>query len=258
MPYTTLRSTRPCALATSLTPRRSTPETSRGSRRWIFMSATPSLDALLGRSASRREHSAVVTWAQARGHLLWGSGAGRRVLRVDVHPGPPARAEDHRDATIRGHLVLVGALYLLGREDEHGARDRVGGAAGEPNDRVVLLPAQRHGRLVLDFYGGLGKAGKHVPLARQPPAKGGELNRLELQRAVREEELRLVHVVCRLANLSIGREGTSSRQGARHQPARRPRDDSGRGTIQGWHSACAERTLASAEWRCPPRRYTAG
>src|SRR5215470_763783 len=48
MPYTTLRSTRPCALATSLTPRRSTPETSRGSRRWIFMSVAPSLDALLG------------------------------------------------------------------------------------------------------------------------------------------------------------------------------------------------------------------
>src|SRR5262249_37358531 len=48
-----------------------------------------------------------------------GSGTGRRVLRVDVHPGPLARAEDHGDAPIRGDLVLVGALDLLGCEGEH-------------------------------------------------------------------------------------------------------------------------------------------
>src|SRR5215813_3712351 len=33
------------------------------------------------------------------------------------------------------------------------------------------------------------------PLTGQAPAEGGELNRLELQRPVREEELLLVHVV---------------------------------------------------------------
>src|SRR5215470_7022113 len=48
MPYTTLRSTRPWALAVSHTPRRRTAKTSRGSRRWIFMSVAPPLDAVLG------------------------------------------------------------------------------------------------------------------------------------------------------------------------------------------------------------------
>src|SRR5215813_12059201 len=51
---------------------------------------------------------------------------------------------------------------------------------------------------------------------------------------------------CRSADLSIAREGTSSRRGARDQPARRPPGDSGRGTIQKWHSACVEHTLAFA------------
>src|SRR5215467_6298270 len=165
------------------------------------LSVTPSLDALLGRSASRREHSAVVTWAQARGHLLWGSGAGRRVLRIDVHPGPPARGEDHGDATIRRHLVLIGALDLLGGEGEHSARDGVGRAPGESHDRMVLLPAQRLRGLVLDLHGGFGEAGQHVALAGQSPAESGELDRLELQRPVRKEKLRLVHVVLSLSRL---------------------------------------------------------
>src|SRR5215813_1785725 len=62
MPYTTLRSTRPWALATSHAQRRSTPETSRGSRRWIFMSVAPCLDALLGaaiRSGGRHHGGSI-------------------------------------------------------------------------------------------------------------------------------------------------------------------------------------------------------
>src|SRR5215813_9213207 len=143
MPYTTLRSTRPWALATLLTPRRSTPETSRGSRRSIFMSATPSLDALRG-AAIRSDGwhhggSIAPSWhglKRAAVSRARGSGAGRRVLRVDVRPGSPTRGEDHGDAPIRGHLVLVGALDLFRREGEHGARDRVGRAPGESYDRM--------------------------------------------------------------------------------------------------------------------------
>src|SRR5215467_15771618 len=118
MPYTTLRSTRPWALAMSLTPRRSTPKTSRGSRRWIFMSVAPCLDALLGaviRSDGRHHGESIAPsrYGLKRVISCGGSGTARRVLCVDVHPGPPARGEDHGDATIRGDLVLVGALDLL-------------------------------------------------------------------------------------------------------------------------------------------------
>src|SRR5262249_54428012 len=109
MPYTTLRSTRAWALAASHTPRRSTPETSRGSRRWIFMSATPSLDALLGaaiRSDGQHYGGSIARslhgLKRAAISRTRGSGAGRRMLRVDVHPGSLARVEDHGDAAICG------------------------------------------------------------------------------------------------------------------------------------------------------------
>src|SRR5215470_6055735 len=191
MPYTTLRSTRAWALAASHTPRRRTAKTSRGSRRWIFMSVAPSLDALLGAAigSGGRDHGGSIAPSQyglKRVISCGGSGTGRRVLRVDVHPGPLARAEDRGDAAIRRHLVLIGALDLLGGEGEHSARDRVGRAPRESHDRMVLLPAQGHGGLV--------ETGQHVTLTGQAPAEGGQLHRLELQRPVREEKLFLVHV----------------------------------------------------------------
>src|SRR5215471_19371662 len=102
------------------------------------MSATPSLDALLGaaiRSDGQHYGGSIARslhgLKRAAISRTRGSGAGRRMLRVDVHPGSLARVEDHGDAAICGHLVLVGAPDLLGCDGEHGACDRVGRATGE-------------------------------------------------------------------------------------------------------------------------------
>src|SRR5262252_1173540 len=249
MPYTTLRSTRAWALAASHTPRRSTPETSRGSRCWIFMSATPSLDALLGAAigSGGPHHGGSIApsrYGLKRVISCGGSGAGRRVLRVDVHPGPPARGEDNGDAT---------TSYLSAFWISSGVR---------ANTVPAIVSEARPVNLTIEWcFFPLSVTVASSSISTVVSAKPGSTSRSPDNRRPKvasctasscsvpyeKRNSVLSMATCRSADLSIAHEGTSSRRGARRQLARRPRDDSGRGTLQRWRSACAERTLASAE-----------
>src|SRR5262252_2862362 len=77
---------------------------------------------------------------------------GRRVASVDVDPRASSGAKEHGDTLVRGHLVTVRVLKLLGSDLEHGAGDGIALAPGERDDRMVSLAARRDHLRVLDLH----------------------------------------------------------------------------------------------------------
>src|SRR5262245_6083664 len=253
LPYTTLRSSRPWAIATSLTPRRSTPETSRGSRRWIFMSVAPCLDALLGaviRSDGRHHGGSI---APSRYGL-------KRVISCEEgqEPGGACCASTYTQAHLPEARTTetrryAATSYLSALWISSGVRaNTVPGIVSEArpvNLKIEWcffpLSVTVASSLISTVVSAKPGSTSRSPDNRRPKVASCTASSCSVPYENRSSCLSMSSY--RLANLSIGREETSSRRGARHHPARRPRDDSGQGTMQTWHSACAEHTLASAE-----------
>src|SRR5499425_764383 len=254
MPYTTLRSTRPWALAVSHTPRRRTAKTSRGSRRWIFMSVAPLLDAVLGAAIKLdgRHHAGSIAPSRyglkraaigcCEGQEPGGACCASTYTQARL---PEARTTETRRYAATSYLS---ALWISSEVRANTVPVMV--SEGRPVNLTIewcffplndTVASSSISTVVSAKPGSTSRS----PDNRRPKVASWTASSCSVPYEKRNSVLSMSS--CRSADLSIAREGTSSRRGARRQLARRPPGDSGRETIQRWHSACAVRTLASAE-----------
>src|SRR5215471_1091559 len=238
MPYTTLRSTRPWAIATSLTPRRSTPETSRGSRRWIFMSVAPCLDALLGAviRSNGRHHGGSIAPSRygLKGAIsCWESQESGGACSASTYT--QARLPEPRTTETRRYAATsyLSALWISSEVRANTVPAIV--SEGRPVNLTIewcffplndTVASSSISTVVSAKPGSTSRS----PDKRRPKVASCTASSCSVPYEKRNSVLSMA--TCRSADLSIAHEGTSSRRGARRQPARKPRDDSGQGTLQ--------------------------
>src|SRR5271163_2513505 len=115
---------------------------------------------------------------------FWDSGARRRVPRVDIHPDAKAGAQRRLDPPVGIDLVFVRVPKLVRGDLECGSVHRVRVEPRELDDRVMGLAARLDHLWVVDLNEGLPEAGQLVRRTLERPPESGQLNGLELERAV--------------------------------------------------------------------------
>src|SRR5215467_13820032 len=221
MPYTTLRSTRAWALAASHTPRRRTAKTSRGSRRWIFMSVAPSLDALLG--------AAIGSGGRYHGGSIAPSRYGLKraaIFGEGQEPGGPCSASTYTQARLPEPRTTetrryAATSYLSALWISSGVR---------ANTVPAIVSAARPVNLTIEWcFFPLSVTVASSSISTVVSAKPGSTSRSPDNRRPKvasctasswsvpyeKRNSFLSMSSYRLADLSIAHEGTSSRRGAR-------------------------------------------